>query len=682
MPRTYLLEVGMEEIPARFLLSLRDQLQDRISDFLTDERVQFDSIESFATPRRLAVRVNGLADVQEGLSEKIKGPALRIARGEDGEWSKAAQGFLRGQGATEDDIIIEEFKGEDYLYINKVTEGEPIQQVLPRIVSVLSEMNFPVSMNWHDYKKPYIRPVHWLVSLLDNEVIPFTFYNIEADNVTLGHRFLGKEIKVETPNDYETSLKEIFVIADFEERQDLIRQQIETIASENKWDVPIDGDLLEEVTAIVEWPYAFAADFSEEYLEVPDVVLITAMRDHQRYFYALDPQTGQLLPNFISVRNGDDNHIDNVIKGNQKVLRARLEDALFFYREDMNKDLEYFMTRLESLKEHYELDSIANKQFRVANLVENLSKAFNEVEAGKIAYNAAQIYKFDLTTQIVEEFSELQGTIGEIYGKKFGIKEEVARAIGEQYLPDHAGGDMPETKAGAILALSDKLDTLLNYFNINLIPTGSNDPYGLRRQAMGLVEIIIDNQWTLNLNNFLQLVINDMQVKNENLLDDVLNFVKARASQYLERNNIDHDIIQSVLDNREFNIDRAVKLAHALQELKNERPSVYQEMIEALTRVVNLGDNSEIKESRLDISIAETESEKQLINLVSHNLVYNPNRPVEIFIELTEPINDYFENNMVNSDKRKLKKNRLATMKHITDFVLKIMEPRKLISKF
>lgn len=682
MAKNYLLEIGMEEIPARFLTDLSDQLKVKVEQFLTDNRLSFNETIAYATPRRLAVVVKGLATHQEDISEKVKGPALRIAQDkETGEWSKAAQGFVRGQKLSVDDIFVEQIKDEDYIFVEKFTAGQAAEEVLSNMADVLNSLTFPVSMTWNTFHKSFIRPVHWIVSLLDEQVVPFNFINVEAANVSFGHRFLGNKVEINSPDTYVDQLKEEFVIVDFDERLELIRQQIKTIEADNNWIVPITEDLIEEVSAIVEWPTAFYGQFESEYLEIPQIVSITAMRDHQRYFYALDKETEELLPYFISVRNGDANHIENVARGNKKVLKARLEDALFFYKEDMSHDLDYFVEKLASVKEHFKLGTLADKQVRVAKIVEKLAELINETEAGKVAVEAANIYKFDLMTQVVNEFDELQGQMGAIYAESFGIDEAVATAISEQYKPISSGGELPQSLAGALLAFSDKLDTLLNYFNIGLIPTGSNDPFALRRQAMGMVEINQKFGWNFDMKEFVKEIIIDMGITESDLVDSFTSFIKLRIQQFLEKESIDYDIIQAEIQSRQANIVAGVNFVRGIQSLKKESPEVYRNLVESLTRVVNLG-SKHVLDIPIDLSIAQTDSERHLIQLITEEFKTSNDSSLDKFIRLSDPIAEYFNHNMVNDEDEAIRNNRLATMKFITDHVLKLIDPREINSKF
>lgn len=684
MTKDYLLEIGLEEVPARFLKDLSDQLRLRVSDFLTDERLTFTSIEPYATPRRLAVIVRGLAETQEDIEEKAKGPSLKIAKDDSGNWTKAAQGFARGQGGTPEDLIIEEVKGENYVFIQKSIKGKPANEVLQGIVTVIKNMIFPVSMTWHDYHTPYIRPIHWFVSLLDDEVVPFEFVEVKAGRQTRGHRFLGQSVEINTVDDYVDQLRQEFVIANYEERQELIREQIEKIASDNNWKIPIDDDLLDEVTSIVEWPTAFSADFEEEYLAIPKRILVTAMRDHQRYFYVENPENGELLPYFVSVRNGDSNHIENVARGNQKVLRARLEDALFFYENDTNQTIESFVEKLANVNEHYKLGTLTDKQNRVHQMIPVLTKSIDlESSVTQTAQEAAKIYKFDLMTGIVDEFAELQGYMGGYYAEKSGLGEDVAKAIATQYLPVTSGGELPDTQAGAVLAIADKLDTLVGYFSVGMQPTGSNDPYALRRQATGILEIILNQNWHLDLESIIYQLVNERSEEADEITKDLVEFIKNRLEPHLSKSGVDYDIINAVKQANGLNLVYNVNSAIQLQAMKKVQASDYREMMEAITRVTNLGSKSETNVT-MDESLAESSSERQLISVINDLPKQETDPEIQLanFSLLINPINSYFENNMVNADEEQIKNNRYATMQTLTNYINIMLDPREIITKF
>ena len=678
----FLLEIGMEEIPARFLLDLSQQLEKRVADFLAEERLAYESLSAYATPRRLAVQIHGLAERSQDVSTKAKGPSLKIAKDAEGNWTKAALGFIKGQGASQEDVIVESIKGEDYIFVNKHLPGKAADQVLSGLNRVLEAMTFPVTMTWHYYETPFIRPVHWIVALLDQELVPLEFVGVKSGRISRGHRFLGHDVTLAKATDYVEALREQHVLVDFEERRANIRQQLADLASAQGWQVPVDEDLLEEVTAIVEWPTVFYGDFEDKYLSVPHCVLITAMRDHQRYFYALDAK-GELLPVFISVRNGNDQHLANVVKGNQKVLRARLEDALFFYQEDLKHDLNFFVDKLANVNEHFKLGTLADKQVRVGALISQLQSNLNLDQASyEAALRASQIYKFDLMTQVVGEFDELQGQIGEIYARHYGEATLVAQAIGTQYLPTTSGGALPNQDAGALLALADKLDTLFQYFKVGLIPTGSNDPYALRRTAMGIVEILLDRGWELDLLPvFKQLV--EAQEGDQELLKQLADFVWARVAVHLRNQSVDMDQIQGIGAAKHLEVGKANYVAHFLKTHKDKNPTAYKRFLEAITRVVNLGAKVQ-EEAQLNLDLAQTDSEAKLLEAAAKIDQYKISvDALYMYLDNLVPVIEaYFDDNKVNADDETIRANRLATLKVLTEAVLELFDSRLLINKF
>lgn len=678
----FLLEIGMEEIPARFLLDLSQQLEKRVADFLAEERLAYESLSAYATPRRLAVLVHGLAERSQDVSTKAKGPSLKIAKDAEGNWTKAALGFIKGQGASQEDVIVESIKGEDYIFVNKHLPGQAADQVLSGLNRVLEAMTFPVTMTWHDYEIPFIRPVHWIVALLDQELVPLEFVGVKSDRISRGHRFLGHDVTLAKATDYVEALREQHVLVDFEERRANIRQQLADLASAQGWQVPVDEDLLEEVTAIVEWPTVFYGDFEEKYLSVPHCVLITAMRDHQRYFYALDAK-GELLPVFISVRNGNDQHLANVVKGNQKVLRARLEDALFFYQEDLKHDLNFFVGKLANVNEHFKLGTLADKQVRVGALISQLQGDLSLDHASyEAALRASQIYKFDLMTQVVGEFDELQGQIGEIYARHYGEEALVAQAIGTQYLPTTSGGALPDQDAGALLALADKLDTLFQYFKVGLIPTGSNDPYALRRTAMGIVEILLDRGWQLDLLPVFKHLV-EAHEGDQELLKQLVDFVWARVAVHLRNQSVDMDQIQGIGAAKHLEVGKANYVAHFLKTHKDKNPTAYKRFLEAITRVVNLGAKVQ-EEAQLNLDLAQTDSEAKLLEAAAKIDQYKISvDALYMYLDNLVPVIEaYFDDNKVNADDETIRANRLATLKVLTEAVLELFDSRLLINKF
>ena len=457
----FLLEIGLEEMPAHLVTPAIDQLVERAADFMKENRLQYGDIKPFSTPRRLAILISDVADKADDLTKEIKGPAKKAAFDKEGNYSKAAQGFARGQGMTTDDITFKEFKGNEYIFVTKFEAGQPATEVLAGFKEVITSMTFTTTMKWARHTFEYVRPIRWIVALLDNTVVPFNILDVVSGRETRGHRFLGQTIEIENATDYENDLEKVYVQADADKRKANIVSQIDALAAENKWQIEKDADLLEEVNNIVEYPTAFVGRFDAEYLELPDEVLITSMREHQRFFHVID-ESGSLLPYFVSVRNGNNEHLDNVIAGNEKVLVARLEDAKFFYHEDQKNDIDFYNNKLQVVSFHAKLGSVASHTTRVQALAAIIGHdiSLTENQQHQLA-RAAEIYKFDLMTGMVGEFDELQGVMGEKYALLFGEDPAVAQAVREHYMPISADGDLPESVLGKVLALADKLDSLL-----------------------------------------------------------------------------------------------------------------------------------------------------------------------------------------------------------------------------
>ena len=536
MTKNLLVELGLEELPAYVVTPSEKQLGEKMAAFLKENRLSFEAIQTFSTPRRLAVRVTGLADKQSDLTEDFKGPAKKIALDSDGNFTKAAQGFVRGKGLTVEDIEFREIKGEEYVYVTKEEIGQAVEAIVPGVVDVLKSLTFPVSMHWAGNSFEYIRPVHTLTVLLDEEEFDLDFLDIKGGRVSRGHRFLGKETKIQSALSYEEDLRAQFVIADPREREQMIVDQIKAI----------EEGLLNEVLNLVEYPTAFMGSFDTKYLDVPEEVLVTSMETHQRYFVVRDLD-GQLKPNFISVRNGNAEHLENVIRGNEKVLVARLEDGEFFWREDQKLKIEDLVAKLANVTFHEKIGSLSEHMARAGVIAASLAEqaGLTAEETAAVA-RAAEIYKFDLLTGMVGEFDELQGIMGEKYALLAGEDAAVATAIREHYLPDSADGALPETKVGAILALADKLDTLLSFFSVGLIPSGSNDPYALRRATQGIVRILDAFGWHIPMYELIDslygLSFDSLSYDNQ---AEVLNFIKARVDKMMGRTP--KDIKEAVL---------------------------------------------------------------------------------------------------------------------------------------
>lgn len=673
MSHSFLLEIGVEEMPAHVVTPSIKQLTARVSDYLAEQRIKFDQINEFATPRRLALLLTGLDDKQSDVETQVKGPAKKIAQDADGNWTKAAIGFTKGQGLSVDDITFKEIKGTEYVYIDKHIVGKPVTEVLTGLNDVIMAMTFPTMMKWSTHKFEFVRPIKWLVALLDDQVVPFSILDVKTDRVTAGHRFLGKLITLAQASDYEAALKQQFVIADQTKRKQLITDQIKTIAQNNNWQIVLDADLLEEVNNLVEWPTAFAGHFAEKYLALPDEVLITSMKDHQRFFYVRD-QAGKLLPNFISVRNGDQAFIDNVVRGNERVLTARLEDAQFFYQEDQQTTIAQYVERLKNVSFHDKISSMYDKMQRVSVLAQIIGQKLKLDETVLADLErASQIYKFDLTTGMVGEFAELQGIMGEKYALLQGEKNDVAAAIREHYLPISAEGELPKTVIGAVLAVADKLDSIISFFAVGMIPNGSNDPYALRRQAFGIVRIVQDRQWHLPLLQMAPEFMAGLQAHNlapkfdvNSHATQVRQFIQGRIRQWFSNHEVRHDIVDAVVSGTQTDITNELAAAKVIEEHKED--TKFKDSIEALTRVLRIAKKGSFDDDQLtvDPALFEHPSEQQLYDAVAaiqrQELHQTIAASFEQLTALRPLIENYFDENMIMDKNEAVKNNRLKQL--------------------
>ncbi|HCE11555.1 MAG TPA: glycine--tRNA ligase subunit beta, partial [Enterococcus sp.] len=566
-----LLEIGLEEVPAHIVTPSMKQLADKTAAFLAEHLLAYTSLTAYSTPRRLAVYVTGLPEKQADTVEEVKGPAKKIALDENGNWSKAAQGFVRGQGLTTEDITFKEIKGIEYVYVKKETKGLATKDVLKGLKDVITSLTFPVTMHWANHDFAYIRPIHWIVALYDSEVIPFDVVDVETGRESRGHRFLGAQVRFDHADEYLTKLADQFVIADPEKRKQMIVDQIETIAQANDWRIDLDEDLLEEVNNLVEYPTAFVGDFEDKYLSIPEEILVTSMKEHQRYFDVRNAD-GELLPHFISARNGNADMIDNVIKGNQKVLTARLEDAEFFYNEDMKLTIEQCVEKLKNVTFHEKIGSVYEKMQRTAVDARIIGETVGLTEEELTdLQRAAEIYKFDLVTNMVGEFPELQGIMGEKYALLQGESPAVAQAIREHYMPISADGALPESAIGAVLAIADKLDSLQSFFAVGMVPSGSNDPYALRRQSYGIIRILADKRWYFPFAQIQEQI--EGRINSESAVfglqldagqEQVAEFLKGRLRQFLMSQNTRHDVIEAVLGSSQGDISMLFEAAQLL----------------------------------------------------------------------------------------------------------------------
>lgn len=675
MSKHVLFEIGIEELPARFIDDAENQLHEKTETWLQENLLKYDKIKTYSTPRRLAVIIKQIAAKQEDKTEEVRGPQLKIAKDEKGNWTKAAIGFTKGQGKSTDDIYIKDEKGTEYIYVEKHEIGKQVEEVLPTFSDVISSLTFPQTMRWGSGSFRFARPIRWLVALVDESVIPFEVGGVQSDRYSFGHRFLGKKTNITNPLAYEQLLEQNFVIADAEKRKETIVKQLKEIAEREQFTIEVDEKLLNEVTNLVEYPTAFHGTFADSYLKLPEEPLITSMKEHQRYFPVRDKETEKLLPYFVSVRNGDDRALDNVVKGNEKVLRARLADGVFFYDEDRSFSIDHFIEKLNTVVFQEKIGTVTEKLARMKQLTNDICTLLDVDESiRKHAVRAAEICKFDLTTSMVNEFTELQGTMGEIYALHYNETKEVASAIREHYLPAQANGPLPTTEVGAIVSIADKLDTIVGIISVGLLPTGSQDPYGLRRQAFGILRILKENKWNIELEQLLQLTYEQYDEIDSDTDDAVRTFFKNRAAYLLEEHDMTPDVIEAVLANDIGNIHYAIDKGHLLAEKRND-PS-FKRTQEALVRVLNL--NKQAADGDIKPSLFETGAEKRLYEAYEKTVqTFNKNnerldaeQTLHQLETLTEPIHTFFDETMVMVEDESLRHNRLSLIRSISNLIM------------
>lgn len=666
-----LFEVGIEELPARFIDDAEKQLFEKTVQWFDQLRIQYETIETFSTPRRLAVRIKGVSDRQQSLTEEVRGPSEKIAKDEEGNWTKAAIGFTKGQGMTTDDLYIQEVRGTRYTFVKKHTEGKKTIELLSQFEDIIQSIHFPETMRWGTGTFRFSRPIRWLVALYNDQVVPLTVGGVHASNQTFGHRFLGDKITLDHPLHYEEKMRKNFVIPKVEDRKKVILEQIAKLEQEQSFQIIVEEDLLQEVAHLVEYPTVFYGGFEETYLTLPEEVLITSMKEHQRYFYVQDKR-GKMLPYFVGVRNGDNKALENVIRGNEKVLRARLSDAQFFYEEDQKISIDENLEKLKRVVFHEKLGTIAEKVVRVQETSEKIAKLLDlDAETIEKIKRAAQIAKFDLVTNMVNEFTELQGIMGEKYAISFGEDPAVAQAIREQYKPLSSEGTLPKSVIGSVLSIADKLDTIIGVISIGMKPTGSQDPYALRRQAIGILRILEKNEWGLPFEKLLKTALQAYGNLKGDPTEEIVAFFKLRANYLCKKIGIPQDVVEAVFHEEVGIYPYQVKKANVLTEKLKDK--TFKKSQEAFIRVLNLAKQAEEITKEPNAQFFETASEQALFDVYqkvkeqyeTYTKEWKAKDAFHALIALTEPIHLFFEENMIMVDEKELRTNRLALIKMI-----------------
>jgi len=678
MSKDLLFEIGLEEIPARFIRAAMEQLQERTVKWLEASRIANGGVTAYATPRRLAVLVKDVAEKQEDISEEVKGPARKIALDAAGEWSKAALGFARSQGVSPEQFTFRELAGVEYIYATRSSAGVDTASLLAEgLYGIVSAMTFPKNMRWGAYEFKFVRPIRWLVALFGGDVVDLEITGVKTGKVSRGHRFLGKETTIDQPADYVENLRAQHVLVDVQEREQLILKQIRQLAEEKNWTIAIKEDLLEEVLFLVETPTVLFGTFDSSFLNIPQDVLITSMREHQRYFPVLD-QAGKLLPFFVTVRNGNAESLDVIAKGNEKVLRARLSDAKFFYQEDQKLKIEDALAKLENIVYHEELGSIGDKVRRVRQIADALAAKLGlpGASASEIS-RTADICKFDLVTQMVYEFPELQGTMGEDYAAKAGEPAAVAKAIFEHYQPRFAGDEVPASEAGYIVSIADKIDTIVGCFSIGIIPTGSQDPYALRRQAAGIVQIILEHKLTIGLQEIFDIASavheNSRKMKHfgAELRINMYEFFGLRVKRLLS-DNVRYDVVDAAIGAGYDDVVTVVARSRALNDAVQNQGD-FKITVDSFNRVSNLAAKSQggsvnpaLLKDAAEVKLYETWKSLHAPYLKALS-ARNADEALRVLSGLKDDVTGFFDSVMVMAEDEQVRSNRLALLAVIND---------------
>jgi glycyl-tRNA synthetase beta chain len=670
-----LLEIGMEEIPARFLKPALNDLEKNMKTYLKENRIVFENLKTYGTPRRLILSISNLIEKQEDLNILNQGPAKHIAFGSNGDLTKAGMGFAKSQGVEATELeIIETPKGE-YIAAKKFVEGKETKTLLPGALKGLVEgLTFPKSMKWSNKKMKFARPIQWILALVDSDLIEFEVEGYKSALVSRGHRFFGeKEFSVTSIEDYFEKVRKNNVIIDIEERKNMIVEMINKNCSSVGEKVIIENELLDEVTNLVEYPYPMVGTFNSEFLEVPQDVLIISMQVHQRYFPILDSE-GNLLPKFVVVRNGIDGS-EKVRIGNEKVLSARLSDARFFYQEDLKKSLAENVEKLKHVVFQKDLGTIYQKIERSKKIAEKLIDILGFEGNKEDILRTIELSKADLVSNMIgeKEFTKLQGFMGAEYALKSGENEKVSKGIEEHYYPRYQGDKLPQNIEGVITGICDRIDTLVGCFGIGVIPSGSKDPFALRRSALGIVNIIFDSKLDLSIEELINLSLDVLEIDGvlkkdkEKVKIDVVEFMNQRIINVLLDKGYRKDFIMAVLGVKNENLLEIEKKLLTLEEVSSN--ANFNELVSLLKRVGNI---SKDYKGTVNVSeeLLEDKAEKSLYNFymefvsISEEILGKNDYLfyLKTILSGKEIIDNFFDSVMVMDKDENIKNNRLSLL--------------------
>lgn len=690
MSKEFLLEIGTEEIPSRFIPNALREMEDLINKGLDALRLGHGQAKTFGTPRRLALFINNMPDKQEDTHVEIVGPSRKAAFDEKGNPTKAAIGFARAHGVDITDLRPVSTPRGEYLAVEKKETGICTRDVLASMLpKFITSIPFPKSMRWGSSSIRFARPIQWILCLFDGKIVPFTVGNIESNDQSFGHRFMKPSpFKVRDSAHYMEHLRESNVIIDPMERKSIIKEMISQAAAEVSGRVLEDKELLEDVTYLVEYPTVVVGRFEETFLNLPQEVLISSMREHQKYFSVID-ESGNLLPNFIAVNNTRAKDPEIVIKGNERVLKARLSDARFFFEEDLNTPLSETVDRLKDIVFQSELGTLHEKVIRLQRTAQHLALEIAP-ELEETTKRGALLSKADLTSGMVREFPKLQGVMGREYALLSGEDAGVATAIYEHYLPRFAGDALPCTHAGAFIGIADKLDTVVGCFGVGLLPTGTSDPYALRRQVLGIINIILDKRYVISLNKLIERTIIDLGDKISEapirVKENVLEFFRLRFQHQLSTQGYAHDVLDAVLSLHFDDLVDSFEKIKALEELKLQ-PDLKPLAI-AFKRASNIL-NQSTPGKQVEVSLFRDPAEgilfaeyekirKQAVELMDQRKYLEA---LLKMVKLRKPVDDFFNGVMVMVEDERIKENRLAILAGVSGLFLRIADFTKILTE-
>lgn len=690
-----ILEIGTEEIPAQYMENALKDLNRLAKNYLEESRINYKEIKVYGTPRRLVLFIFHINEKQEDILQKIKGPAYSIAYNKDSQPQKPALKFAQSQRIDVDDLIVEDTEKGKYIFALKSKIGQPTINILSQIFSkIIKSIQFPKSMRWGERSLRFIRPIRWILALYGKEIIRFNLNGLDSENITYGHRLLSpKKIRISSTHEYFRKIKKNYVIIDPKIRENIIRTDIKKIIKEINGEKIINEKQLKEVIYLVEYPNVILGKYDKKYLELPKDVLTIVMEKHQKYFPVFKNKD-ELLPLFIVIINNSKEYASKIIEGNENVLRARLEDAKFFYQEDQKIPLEKRVDKLKNVIFRENLGSLFDKTKRLELLCDYITDDLRvEQKVKKDLLRSARLCKADLVTETVKEFPELQGIMGKEYAVLSGEREEVAEAIFEHYLPRFSGDRLPVTKSGMILGIADKVDTIVGCFVMGLAPTGSQDPYGLRRQSRGKIAIILKNNLEISLKDIIEKSLSlykesvsvELKIDENEIVSQILSFLKQRLKNIFLEDGIRYDVIDAVLavDSNGDVVDIKNRIK-AIEELYNQ--PIFRKILSSSNRVLNLSKNNE--ENEIDQSLLKEKAELNLYHKYEivfpqiKEFIFNKEykKVFKLLGDLCEPVDEFFDQVLVMDKDNNIRKNRIALIKKIGILFNQVADLSKIVS--